>query len=746
MSCLDKQKLEAWLSGEGFESLSRDDRDHLKDCLHCRREVRFLIAFKFASQLNSDPVEPERGLMNCAGNFDEWARLRYLDDLMNDRERASFEGHIPGCPYCAAELLQLESNITELSRSTLEVPEWLLAKAQEVGDQEALRRVGQESTRVWEKLFAQFSLERAHWLRPQWVAVMAVVLLVVASTIYYVKSRPPLNINPAGDNDQGLTRRQPTPPPSPASATVDPATVERVRGILSEITRATDGVRPASIQLRIINSPDYIAQISPNGELTLSTQYIQTTKNDDELAFLVAHEVSHFRHPAPCILSFASVPKQEIESSSAAAQKRIELQADHMGVFLASVAGYHSVAAQDFFSRIQNIPGISDASHPEFHARLAEIGDELQSIIRSIELFRVGVSFFNTEQYSRAVAAFEEVAKVFPSREAFNNLGLSYHKLALEYSAQNWGFKKSVILDPVARAIEPVREDLPQASLFSEFLKKAIENYQRALDRDPSYVAVRINLASAYDDQQEYSAATRELERVLKSKLGAAEKARALNNLGVVAAKQGHWSNASLKLKGAVASDPSFADPYFNLARVEESQNAIQASLKAYEQYARLAADERDGWLRMAFHKLNKPWGQTGHETWEKLPRLGRIQLGATQVSLIRRVGQPSITWRLQTPTHFEFSISLFETAGLIVSGSEGIIDFVQTTSRYTGQDTANGLSMGTPFEQLQPILRTATRLPLPPSRDSYINFERGIGITLRNHRVDTWFIFEPIA
>ncbi len=733
MDCISLSKIEAWLTGEDPQALNREAWTHLRTCPTCNQAVRMAMAMKDAALplLPSDSDQP-----SCSRRFDDATLLRFLDDMMEEAERLDFEGHLNACAACKEALLYLESEIANSEIDQVEVPGSVLAKAKKIGEAEAARQRDESWAARLGKLFVP---GRSAWLQPRWLGAAAIVAILILSLVFFFRLRhetgpmEPTNL---------ANRAVPTPP----STQVDPAVIARAQRVLDRIERVADDTTKNPIRLQVVNSDQYIAQISPQGELSLSTQYMATAKSDDELAFLIAHEVVHREHPAACVLSFSTSAQPSPSSLNVAQEKRMELQADRLGVFYASVAGYHADAAESLLSRIQSIPNISDAAHPAFKSRLQETAAELNSIVQSIELFRVGVSFFDTEQYSRSVAVFQKVAQMFPSREAINDYGLAYHKLALEYSSQNWGFKKSVILDPVARAIEPIREDLPQANLFSAFMQKALAEYRKAIARDPGYVAVRINLASALDDQGDYAAANRELHRVLAMNPTSQARARAFNNLGVIAAEQSQWTLAQALFTRAAKADAGFSDPHFNLARVLEMRHEDKAATAEYARYAQLAANERDGWLRMAFNKLNRPWPQTNTDALEDLPKLGQIQLGDTVDSVVKRLGPPTVTWRLETPTQLHFFVSLFEKGGLVISGSEDMIDFAQTTPAFQGVDAANHLSPDMGEDQLTSLLRRATRAEQPGSRQSYIDFDRGLGINVQDSRVDTWYIFVPIA
>lgn len=748
MNCLDFSKIEAWLAGKDPTLSGGVVASHLRTCPECRQRLQLALALKAVAALPACEYDSSFHL-TCALSKDDTDRLSYLDDTLDAGERRVFENHLLQCTACRCALLLLESEITEVEWDEVEVPGFIVSKARRIGEAEITRQESRNWATAIERAFTSFG---AAVLQPRWAAAAAAVMIAVTGSVVYLRyqakqeTRQQARIETKTSGAAGQTKGvKPASHLTPAPS-VAPETVAQVEKVFAQIERVSNSHRSKPIQLKIVSSNEYIAQISPAGELTLSTQYIAATQNEDELAFLLAHEVAHWRHPAACILSFSTSANQPASLLNSAEQKRAELEADRRGVFLAAVAGYHANAAESLFSRIKTIPDISDASHPAFSARLEETAGELKSIVRSVELFQVGVSFFNTEQYSRSVAVFDAAARLFPSREVYNDLGLAYHKLALEYSPQNWGFKKSVILDPVARAIEPVREDLPQANLFTEFLKQAVAQYRRALSRDPDYLAARINLASALDDQGDTAGASRELEGVLKQAATKQERAKALNNLGVLSAKQGRLKEAENLFQHAAEADAEFPDAHFNRARVLEMQSNGPAATAEYARFAQLAGNSRDGWLRMAYNKLNQPWSRAAANATGSLPKLGSVQLGATLSSIVKLWGPPAVSWNLKTPTQFDFFVNLFESAGLMVSGAENVIDFVQTTPGYSGLDSANQLAPGLTSDKVHILLKRATRIPLTGFRESYVDFNRGLGIDLRNRRVDVWYIFEPLS
>jgi uncharacterized protein HemY len=100
-----------------------------------------------------------------------------------------------------------------------------------------------------------------------------------------------------------------------------------------------------------------------------------------------------------------------------------------------------------------------------------------------VELYHLGVLFYQAGEYPKAILAFQAFLKYFPSREVYHNLASSYHQLAWKhYQAWKGGeglpFKLSMTIDPSTRAsrvsLRGGTGNQP-ADLFNENIEKAVE-------------------------------------------------------------------------------------------------------------------------------------------------------------------------------------------------------------------------------------------------------------------------------
>ncbi len=111
-----------------------------------------------------------------------------------------------------------------------------------------------------------------------------------------------------------------------------------------------------------------------NGNLT--TALVKFTVNDDELAFIVAHELAHnyLRHKERLDKSHVTHGLLAMFGKSAGLIKQTEEEADVMGLYLMARAGYDITKIPSFWARFGARTGtdiLSDGTHPRTKARIA---------------------------------------------------------------------------------------------------------------------------------------------------------------------------------------------------------------------------------------------------------------------------------------------------------------------------------------------------------------------------------------
>lgn len=109
----------------------------------------------------------------------------------------------------------------------------------------------------------------------------------------------------------------------------------------------------------VVIAPAMIASASTNGRrIQISRGFVQYTRNDSELAFVLAHEMAH-------------ILKHHLPVRDASVRYTQELEADHLGFQLVIRAGYNPDAAIELFRRLGRSSDFasSDPRYPTFTAR-----------------------------------------------------------------------------------------------------------------------------------------------------------------------------------------------------------------------------------------------------------------------------------------------------------------------------------------------------------------------------------------
>ena len=106
----------------------------------------------------------------------------------------------------------------------------------------------------------------------------------------------------------------------------------------------------AGIEVNVVVVPEFAidACVYPDGTIVITTGLINVSQSDDELAFVIGHEISHIMlrdysiKPLPAILDNSGLPGHLSR----------EIVADLKGMYLAEKAGYNPYASIKILTRI----------------------------------------------------------------------------------------------------------------------------------------------------------------------------------------------------------------------------------------------------------------------------------------------------------------------------------------------------------------------------------------------------------
>jgi predicted Zn-dependent protease len=188
----------------------------------------------------------------------------------------------------------------------------------------------------------------------------------------------------------------------------DDPRVQRVRGIAKRIVRAA-GILPLQReinlqlagyrfdwQVNVISDRRINAFCLPGGKMAVYTGIFPVAENDDQLATVMSHEIAH----ALAHHSNERVSRRESGGVNVlldkAFDRRQESEADHIGVFLMTFAGYQPEEAIRFWVNMQRAnpggPGIPEflSDHPSDERRMQNMREWVPRALAGKKAFDEG--------------------------------------------------------------------------------------------------------------------------------------------------------------------------------------------------------------------------------------------------------------------------------------------------------------------------------------------------------------------
>ena len=209
----------------------------------------------------------------------------------------------------------------------------------------------------------------------------------------------------------------------------DPALNTYLRGVMCKIAREYCG----KLRLYLLELPDFNAAMAPNGFMVVFTGALLRCQNEAQLAYLLAHEVTHFqrRHTlqqwrnvrtATSALIFPQIALSVVGLGPANILLQLgaigsimqfsraeEREADSAGLDRVAAAGYDPAQSVDIWTRLiaeneaadDDEPPAFFATHPPSEEREADLRAQAAKLTAA-----EGPGFIRAEEYARATAAF----------------------------------------------------------------------------------------------------------------------------------------------------------------------------------------------------------------------------------------------------------------------------------------------------------------------------------------------------
>jgi predicted Zn-dependent protease len=377
----------------------------------------------------------------------------------------------------------------------------------------------------------------------------------------------------------------------------DPKVTEKVDRIVRRVVTASD--RPDLVfNVVVVPSPDINAAALPGGFLMVN-QGLLDALTDDEIAFVLAHEVSHvqLRHFATTLNmnqamsvldqgsdAQAAGDKAGVEASLDALQKlsmsyarNLELEADLYGMLYALRAGWPSRSGVAAMGHMRDLvgeipPGMEDLStHPKFSDRIGELEKGLETITETYAMFDAGVAYARAGSYEAAIPSFQQFLALFPrSAAGWSNLGTCYLHEAIESDQQDPWF------DDLPLYIRP-DVAVRSAGVDRVMLERARDAFAKAIGIDPNRDAAHGSLGVVARLEGDFDGAKALIEKAIQLDK---DYAGHHNNLGNVFAGKGDWKGAEREWKLASSKDKSMlaarANQAVSLASRKKTKEAVE--------------------------------------------------------------------------------------------------------------------------------------------------------------------------
>lgn len=546
--------------------------------------------------------------------------------------------------------------------------------------------------------------------------------------------------------------------------------VARARDIFARLTRIAGrrpGIEPRLYVIREESAAPMPIAI-PDGWIILSKRvidfcYRNPKHGDDRLAFVLAHEISHLLEDDFWHMKFfqaidAYQPRSrdqqlldQVRQIAAQTDKVLakELRADELGITYVAMAGFDARAVIDdgknenFFSEwvaaFDPARAASPASptHPQPLQRATTVKARLRQVLDHADLFDLGVLFYEAGDYARAITAFNEFLRYFPGREVHHNLGAAHHQLALQMrrplanERRRPLYKISVTIDPLSRA-HGIRRGPPAnaARDFERHIAAAIDQYQIALNQDPSYLPVYLGLGGAYLANGETYKAIAVLLDGLKL---APRDAVVLNSLGVAFAYAQNTAEARRYLESAHKTDPTYDAPLFNLAMLLRQQSDANEAARYAKMY--LERDAGSDWARLLHERF--ALNATARVSVEP-ESLAGLEVGAYNDEVPATWGAPATrSFQLEpAPTRLARYPNGIVTVSL---GDE--IRLLAATRSYPGKTRA-GIGIGQTRQDVEARYGPPTEVLPISGGENLVYASRGVTFSLQAGRVASWLLY----
>lgn len=553
--------------------------------------------------------------------------------------------------------------------------------------------------------------------------------------------------------------------------------VAKAQKIFSRVLNAAGSRHGVHPRLHIIAEDPFNITLPisiPDGWVVLSKNvldlcYKEQGTGDDRLAFVMAHEIAHLLDDDFWHINFFNAI--DLSKRKGLADEFVldqirgivgetdkvrakELRADEKGILFASMAGFDVSAivndnpSDGFFAQWESLLNPKRASrntiasdHPTTIQRNTALLSRLQQVSDQSEMFKLGLLFYQTGEFEKAIEAFNEFQRHYPGREVHHNLAISYHQLALKMlgttnRSKATQFKLSLTIDPVTRAsASAYRGPEENYQRFKKLIVVATDYYQTAVKQDPSYLLAYRNLGSAYIINNEPFKAIAILKDGLKLD---PDNPGLMNALGVAFYFSENLPKAQHYLKRALRYSPGYNDPLYNLGVVAYLGNRINEAKSYWNRY--LALDSGSNWSKTlkSRYKIGKEMASPRGLVSVKNEMLSGIQIGNYNDEIPPNWGRASL--KVSSFKDVPFTTAYYDNGVTTISEGDEI-RAILANKRFSGESN-RGIKIGVSKQKLLSAYGVPSNKLKTTQGASWVYTRERITFQIRDDNVVSWVIF----
>lgn len=230
------------------------------------------------------------------------------------------------------------------------------------------------------------------------------------------------------------------------------------------------------------------------------------------LAMVLGHELAHFYKDHGWGMAFGTA-NEDLEVASKIYKLKLtserktecEAQADYYGGLFAYMAGYKSLdVGPKFFKELYTaaaLPAVTNG-YPTLQERMKIGANSKKKLEKLIAVFEAANLLNATDDFERAASCYDHIISVFPSREVYNNAGVSLAREALKlFDVEKIKFAYPFTMDLDTRMDNAGQKGLGEDrdEKMKRLLTEAKDMFNTAITMDPEYAPAYVNLTMVND-------------------------------------------------------------------------------------------------------------------------------------------------------------------------------------------------------------------------------------------------------